>query len=53
MINKIKIGKKLIMLLAFIVSLVLAGPSFAEDVPADPIKKDLLIFGMFLKLLMN
>lgn len=42
MINKIKIGKKLILLLAFIVSLVLAGPSFAEDVPADPIKKDLL-----------
>jgi len=42
MINKIKIGKKLIFLLTFMISLVLAGPAFAEDLPADPIKTELL-----------
>ncbi|SVE38817.1 uncharacterized protein METZ01_LOCUS491671, partial [marine metagenome] len=45
MINKIKIGKKLIFLLTFMVFSVLAGPAFAEDVPADPIKKELLEAG--------
>jgi len=42
MINKIKTGKKLIFLLAFMFFFLLIGVASAEERQADPIKKELL-----------